>query len=126
MRNHFVATALFRSVALIPPTLFGATWSVGTNVKMAKFVNHRTATTIAVKPVNPQSLWAAANGNCTFTNARFPSPRVFQFSADGGANCARPDPEQERRSNTPPEALIQRPQSNRKCCKGFGKIGGLF
>ena len=39
------------------------TLTVGTNINLTKLVNNQTETTIAVNPLNPQNLFAAANGS---------------------------------------------------------------
>lgn len=46
----------------IGPSSFAALLSVGPNVNITKLTNNQTETTIAINPLNPQNLFAAANG----------------------------------------------------------------
>ncbi|HSU56993.1 MAG TPA: sialidase family protein [Candidatus Dormibacteraeota bacterium] len=68
-----------------------ATLTVGPNFNITQHTNNQTETTIAVNPVNPQNLFAGANGGYTYTPGRLPLPSLFYYTTDGGASWGPSD-----------------------------------
>ena len=62
-----------------------AALTVGTNLNVTKLAGNQTETTVAINPLNPQNLFVASN------NGTFPTPSVFFFSTNGGANWSASD-----------------------------------
>jgi hypothetical protein len=85
-------TSLLRRIPVIMVALSGlatrpalAVLAVGANVNITRLTNNQTETTIAINPVNPQNLFAGANGGYNYSN-KLPLPSVFYYSTNGGAN----------------------------------------
>jgi hypothetical protein len=60
--------------------------TVGANANITQSTNNQTETTLAVNPLDPQNLFAGANGGYTYTPAKLPLPSVFYYSTNGGMN----------------------------------------
>jgi len=67
-------------------TLPATTLTVGTNVNITASTNNQTETTIAVNPLNPQNLFAGANGGFNYGSGHAGLPSLFYYSTNGGAS----------------------------------------
>ncbi|HLZ53126.1 MAG TPA: sialidase family protein, partial [Verrucomicrobiae bacterium] len=84
--------AVFWMLAFAGPVQLSAiTLAIGPDINITRLTNNQTETTIAINPLNPQNLFAGANGGYTYTPAKLPLPSVFYFSTNGGTTWAASD-----------------------------------